>query len=53
MQKDWRAHFRDAVRRNWFKLWWFPRDGECDLTTAGVQLKRERDAELAEREQAA
>lgn len=44
MQKDWRAHFRDAVRRNWFKLWWFPSEGSCELTTAGVQLKRERDA---------
>lgn len=52
-QKDWRAHFRNAVRRNWFKLWWFPTEGECELTTAGVQLKRERDAELARREEAA
>lgn len=51
MQKDWRAHFRDAVRRNWFKLWWFPDTGSCDLTTAGVQLARERDAERV-REQA-
>lgn len=53
MQKDWRAHFRDAVRRNWFKLWWFPSEGACDLTTAGVQLKRERDAEMARREEQA
>lgn len=54
MQKDWRAHFRDAVRRNWFKLWWFPDAGACELTTAGVQLARERDAERArEQEQAA
>ncbi len=44
-QKDWRAHFRDAVRRNWFKLWWCPDGGGCELTTAGVQVKRERDAE--------
>ena len=44
-QKDWRAHFRDAVRRNWFKLWWCPNGGGCELTTAGVQVKRERDAE--------
>lgn len=44
-QKDWRAHFRDAVRRNWFKLWWCPPAGGCELTTAGVQVKRERDAE--------
>ncbi|CRR10758.1 hypothetical protein PAERUG_E15_London_28_01_14_07912 [Pseudomonas aeruginosa] len=56
MQKDWRAHFRDAVRRNWFKLWWFPATGPCELTTAGVQLARERDAERAreqDQEQAA
>jgi len=53
MQKDWRAHFRDAVRRNWFKLWWLPPAGGCELTTAGVQLARERDAEKArEQEQA-
>ena len=44
-QKDWRAHFRDAVRRNWFKLWWCPNGGGCELTTAGVQVKRERDSE--------
>ncbi len=60
-QKDWRAHFRDAVRRNWFKLWWFPHGGGCELTTSGVQVKRERDAErerdrqdqLTQQEQAA
>ena len=51
LQKDWRAHFRDAVRRNWFKLWWCPDSGGCELTTSGVQVKRERDAERA-REQA-
>ncbi|WP_367346476.1 hypothetical protein [Stenotrophomonas bentonitica] len=45
LQKDWRAHFRDAVRRNWFKLWWCPNEGGCELTTSGVQVKRERDAE--------
>ncbi|RLK53424.1 helix-turn-helix protein [Stenotrophomonas rhizophila] len=44
-QKDWRAHFRDSVRRNWFKLWWCPNGGGCELTTSGVQVKRERDAE--------
>lgn len=53
LQKDWRAHFRDAVRRNWFKLWWLLPAGGCELTTAGVQLARERDAEKArEQEQA-
>jgi hypothetical protein len=50
-QKDWRAHFRDAVRRNWAKAWWFPPEGGCALTTVGEGIRRERDAELA-REQA-
>lgn len=44
-KRDWRAHFRDAIRRNWLKLWWCSPAGGCELTTAGVQVKRERDAE--------
>jgi hypothetical protein len=48
VQKDWRSHFRNAVRRNWYRLWWFPSEGQCDLTTAGVQLRRERESERAE-----
>lgn len=44
----WRAHFRDAVRGNWAKLWYFPKDGdEAALTTVGIALIRERDAEHA------
>lgn len=39
-QRDWRAHFRNAVKRNWFKLWWFTATGACELTTAGVQAQR-------------
>ena len=39
-QKDWRAAFRNAVRGNWYKLWWFTADGECKLTTAGEQARR-------------
>lgn len=51
-QKDWRAHFRNAVRGNWGKVWYFPADGEqAALTTVGVQLRREREAE-AERKAA-
>ena len=39
-QKDWRAHFRNAVRRNWYKLW-FLKDGEAaQWTTAGEQARR-------------
>lgn len=38
-QKDWRQTYRNAVRGNWFKLWWF--DGsECKLTTRGIQEQR-------------
>ena len=38
-QKDWRATFRNAVRGNWYKLWWF--DGDtCRLTTTGLQTQR-------------
>jgi hypothetical protein len=39
-QADWRAHFRNAVRRNWYKLW-FIKDGEmAGWTTAGEQARR-------------
>lgn len=38
--KDWRATFRDAIRRNYMKLWYFNAQGECALTTAGEQAKR-------------
>jgi hypothetical protein len=45
--RGWRAHFDNAVRRNWFKLWSFNRTtGECYLTDAGVALQREADAEV-------
>lgn len=39
-QKDWPATFRNAVKGNWGKLWWFTPDGECRLTTAGEQARR-------------
>lgn len=40
-KKDWRAHYRNAVRGNWFKLWWFdPATGDCRLTTTGEQARR-------------
>ncbi len=39
-KKDWPAHFRDAVRRNWYGLW-FLKDGEdARWTTAGEQARR-------------
>lgn len=39
-QKDWRAHFRNAVRENWYGLW-FEKDGVFLLTTRGKQVERE------------
>lgn len=39
-QKDWRAHYRNAVKGNWYKLWWFTPDGDCKLTTQGEQARR-------------
>lgn len=41
-QKDWKANFRDAVMRDWLKLWAFnSTTGECYLTTAGKTAERE------------
>lgn len=42
---DWRAHFRNCVRGNWYKLWYIGDDG-YELTTAGkqAQLKHGRAA---------
>lgn len=38
-QKNWRQHYRNAVKGNWYKLWWF--DGDtCRLTTTGLQTQR-------------
>ncbi|QTB47926.1 hypothetical protein [Burkholderia pseudomallei] len=42
--KDWRAVYRKSVRGNWFRLWYFDSHGQCCLTTAGEQLRREREA---------
>lgn len=39
-KKDWRAHYRNAVKSNWFKLWWFDSHGDCKLTTTGEQARR-------------
>lgn len=40
-QKDWKAVFRDYVRREFLKIWYFDRDGGCRLTAKGIQLQRE------------
>lgn len=39
-KKNWGAHYRNAVRGNWFKLWWFTPEGDCRLTTVGEQERR-------------
>lgn len=46
-QIDWRAHFRNAVKRSWYRLWYFAVDGECRLTTAGEQARRTYSKEAA------
>ena len=38
-KRDWRAHFRNAVRANWYRLWWI-KDGQSGLTTMGEQERR-------------
>ncbi|MDB5776147.1 MAG: hypothetical protein JWP38_2280 [Herbaspirillum sp.] len=43
-QKDWRAHYRNAVKNNWFKLWFIGSDGTSGFTTAGQQAHREMNA---------
>jgi phage replication O-like protein O len=43
-QRDWRAHFRNAVRENWYSLW-FEKEGGFLLTTRGKQVKREHEGE--------
>jgi len=43
-QKDWRAHFRNAVKGNWPKYWWPTDDGGWRLSPAGEQAKRAAEA---------
>lgn len=42
--RGWRQHFDNAVRKGWYRLWAFDRQGECYLTPAGVALQREAEA---------
>jgi hypothetical protein len=50
-QRDWPAHFRNAVQSNWFRLWWDD-GGTWRLTTQGKQAERELQA-LAEKQRGA
>lgn len=47
-QKDWRAHYRNTVKRNWLRLWYVGNDGSMGLTTAGQQAQREMNAKVPE-----
>lgn len=40
LKANWRAHYRNAVRGNWYKIWWLAPDGTCQLTTVGKQAQR-------------
>lgn len=37
-KKDWRKHFRNAVRGNWYKLWYIKEDGSAVLTSNARQV---------------
>lgn len=39
-QKDWPAHYRNAIRNDWLKLWRIDLDGKFWPTTAGAQEMR-------------
>lgn len=45
-QKDWRAHFRNAVRKNWHHLWYLKGD-DCELTSVGRQAQRAHEERAA------
>ena len=47
-QRDWRAHFRDSVRGNWFGVWVLREGQQAMLTTVGEQARREFEAEHRE-----
>lgn len=42
--KAWPTVFGKSVRGNWFKLWYFDKDGACVLTTTGIQAKNTHEA---------
>lgn len=38
--KNWNQHYQNAIRENWYGIW-FERDGEWQLTTRGKQIEKE------------
>jgi hypothetical protein len=39
VQKDWKATFRNYVKKDYMKVWYFNKQGECVLTNKGTALK--------------
>ena len=48
--KDWPGHFANAVKGNWFKLWYTGDDGRPAWSTVGMTHKAALDARLAQKE---
>lgn len=47
--KNWNQHFQNAIRENWYGIW-FDKDGEWQLTTRGKQIEKELKAKQNEPE---
>lgn len=50
--KDWSGVFGNAVKGNWFKLWFAGDDGALSWTTIGMTHKAALDARVSQREAA-
>jgi hypothetical protein len=50
--KDWAGHFGNAVKGNWFKLWFVADDSSLAWTTIGQTHKAALDARMSQREAA-
>lgn len=47
LQADWRMHFLNFVRKGYYRLWYAKADGTYELTTVGIQAKRQGEKEAA------
>lgn len=45
--KNWNQHFQNAIRENWYGIW-FDKDGDWQLTTRGKQIEKELKAKQHE-----
>ncbi len=48
--KDWPAHFANAIKNGWFKLWYVSEDGQVSWTSIGLTRKSVLDARMTKRE---